>query len=804
METHVKILPNRISRIHYLLFLTVFTLLSYISHAQPLYTFSYSTGSTYNALTTSYVDLFVDDLDYNTWDDGLSDAIPIGFTFVYNFKPYTEFKVNANGFMTLDNSFVWKDSLYDNYLSSIQRHLFLAPLWDDLVINTGGGIRYELTGLEGERILKIEFNNLAFWTGASDQTSGNIHLKYQVWLYEGTNIIEFRYGDDSSTYSWFSWSDGGISIGINDDRNNSFMRIIPGTEPSYTFSDDEETLFYGMENYVNDGLSYRFTPTTRWLGTTNNDWLTKTNWELDTIPTVYDNALIPDSTNIPIINASGAVCNNLTIESDGELTITGGGELTVSGDLNNAGTVTITATNETSNGSLIVEGSSDASINFERYLSGGVNWHLISSPVSGQNLWTWTTAAGNDIAINASKYAIADYVEENDDWSNYPTSDPGTNFMLGTGYSTLRESAGTVTFTGQINIDDVNNIPISYLNQGWNLLGNPFTSSIGATNAASSIDHLLSASNVDNLDPSYAGLYLWDPSSGYSGEYVIINNSGGSLAGTLNQDYIQAGQGFFVRAKDNSSRTFDITTAMQAHQPGVPLKSGNTEWPAIQLTATITNISTSTLIKFNSSMTTGLDITYDAGVFNANPELSLYSRLVDDNGVDFAIQCLPPDYNNLVIPFGLDAQPGNEVIFSSALFNLPDECEIILEDKVTGIFTSLKAGNLYSITYSEKYKNSGSLYLHTSNNFVTHNTLVEIPNPFEIRTNRENGYIQLISTYEKPAQVSVFDIAGRKLVSQEVYKGNKNLIYFSAKPGVYVVHIENATYNYSQKIIWTY
>ncbi len=88
--------------------------------------------------------------------------------------------------------------------------------------NTGGGIRYDLTGSAPNRTLKIEFYDLSF-------QSGDFHLKFQVWLYEGTNEIEFRYGDDGQDmYSWSANTTQGISIGINDERANSFMRIIPG------------------------------------------------------------------------------------------------------------------------------------------------------------------------------------------------------------------------------------------------------------------------------------------------------------------------------------------------------------------------------------------------------------------------------------------------------------------------------------------------------------------------------------------------------------------------------------------------
>jgi hypothetical protein len=58
-------------------------------------------------------------------------------------------------------------------------------------------------------------------------------------------------------------------------------------------------------------------------------------------------------------------------------------------------------------------------------------------------------------------------------------------------------------------------------------------------------------------------LYVWDAATN---TYVTINNAG---TGSLVQNYIQAGQGFFVRAKDNTGLNFSITEAMQTHQTSV-------------------------------------------------------------------------------------------------------------------------------------------------------------------------------------------------------------------------------------------
>jgi hypothetical protein len=45
-----------------------------------------------------------------------------------------------------------------------------------------------------------------------------------------------------------------------------------------------------------------------------------------------------------------------------------------------------------------------------------------------------------------------------------------------------------------------------------------------------------------------------------------------------------------------------------------------------------------TVIKFIEGTTAGLDVGYDAGVFKAEPTFSIYTKLVEDNGVEFHLQ----------------------------------------------------------------------------------------------------------------------------------------------------------------------
>gem|GEM_PF-964505 len=745
-------------------------------------------------------------------DEGVSTDIPIGFTFVYNLRPYTSFRVHADGFVTLDTD-GWDYASYggspynpnwlDRATSFDEPEHVIAALWDDFVINNpGGSIKYKLTGTAPNRILKIEFHDLQFYINLE----GN--LIYQVWIYENSNVIEFRYGDPTDTGDetavWGDWSDtNGLSIGLNGDRaQDYFMSITPGDPPTYSFDVANNGIRSHADIY--SGLVYRFTPIIRWQGGTTsseNDWFTKTNWEEDTIPSSFDHALIPGGlTNYPVISGSGAISENLYVETGGKLTVAGGGDLTVKGDLISDGAVTVSSASEVSTGSLIVEGNASGSgnVTFERYMdSDGTNtWHLISAPVVGQDVYDLVSEPANGIVVNGTlnKYGVGEYNEPIDDWTTYSTSitTGDSIFTIGQGYEILRNSSGLVSFTGTLNTGGVDiSLAWSGADYGWNLIGNPYPSAIGAKVGATSAQNLL-AVNAANLDPSYAGLYLWDPD--IPGSYQVINNSGGN-------NYIQAGQGFFVRANTDEAN-FSITKAMQSHQPAVDFKSGTTPWPTIDLIAESNSDKSKTMVTFDSRMTTGLDVTYDAGMFNRNSDLALYSRLVEDNGVDFAIQCLPEDYNNLVVPLGLKAANGTEVTIYADLVNLPAGCEPYLEDRIAGKFISMENASSYTIVMDDRYGNLNALFLHTSKNTVTSTKIDEINEPYKVLSNTLNRYIRVISTDQRPSLARVFDISGRLVMEKEINYGNDNLIRIPGQTGVYVIHINNERHNFSQKVFW--
>ncbi|MGE0021699.1 MAG: T9SS type A sorting domain-containing protein [Draconibacterium sp.] len=486
---------------------------------------------------------------------------------------------------------------------------------------------------------------------------------------------------------------------------------------------------------------------------------------------------------------------NLIITNDASLILSAATCLTVNGDItvNSGGSFTLNS-GASSTASLIVSGSATGNVTAGSYLAEMGKWHVVAAPVAAQNIWSFATLAGNSIAENASKRAVTEYVEGTNTWdTNYPTGDTEESFSAGSGYSVLRSSPGVVAYTGTLNTSDVTK-PLTRSLYGWNALGNPYPSAINATVTAHETNNLITA-NTTVFDPNFAALYLWDAAND---QYVIINNSGDSPIGTLAQDYIQAGQGFFVRAKDNNNLNFSITEAMQTHQTSTPLKSGETAWPTIQLAASGNGKLSKTVVTFNQNMTTGLDITYDAGMFKADKNFALYSRLIDDNGVDFAIQSLPESYDKLVVPLGIDVPPGTEITFSAETMKLPADAAIYLEDRAAKTITQLDVtGAEYKVTVTEGTKGTGNFFVHTS---AATTAVNELANKLQVYTRDRAIYIS--GNLNSDDVIAVYGVDGKLHYRKYAEKTGLLRIDAAKMPaGVYLISIQQNTGRITRKVV---
>ena len=545
-----------------------------------------------------------------------------------------------------------------------------------------------------------------------------------------------------------------------------------------------------------------------WDGSSSTDWNIADNWTRSLgVPSSPKNVTIPNNVdNYPIINvapASPATCNNLTLNSDASLTINAGKALTVEGNLTVAASkaaATMTFNSDASGtGSLIVSGTSSGNVIFKRYVdeaTKAATWHYVSAPVAGQNLDVAWMGAPNSIAQSGEHYQFFCWDEPTNYWIIYGNDlFVDATFVDARGYCLTRDGAGELSFTGTVRTSDVNYLTSYTTGEGvgFNLVGNPFTSAIGVTSSATTTGKFL-ATNATLLDDSYEALYIWDEQTGYNGsrnDYKIISN--GAIGGytRILQDYIQPGQAFMVKVVSGGG-TLAFNENMQAHA-SINYKNTKESWPSVELIVENNELFNSTAIGFNENMTPGLDPSYDVGKMKGNPKIALYTRLIEDNGIDFAIQALPfSGLEELEIPVGIDILETAIFEFSAKQEKL-DNYNVVLEDRQENTFTNLR-WNTYFAEISES--GTGRFFLH----FKDATAIGEVLPQLKISCFAHNGKLVINNPENQKGVVSVTNLTGQQLFIDNLSGSENQEIKLALTTGIYIVYFQTEISKTSKKI----
>ena len=112
---------------------------------------------------------------------------------------------------------------------------------------------------------------------------------------------------------------------------------------------------------------------------------------------------------------------------------------------------------------------------------------------------------------------------------------------------------------------------------------------------------------------------------------------------------------------------------MQSHSADTFL-TPNSNRPEINLTLTNESETRAADIYYIDGTTTGFDNGYDSSIFGGfENEFAIYTHEVTtDSGRNLGIQSLPDnDYENMIIPVGINATSGMTISISASSVNLP-------------------------------------------------------------------------------------------------------------------------------------
>ncbi|CAL2078467.1 conserved protein of unknown function precursor containing a type A C-terminal secretion signal [Tenacibaculum sp. 190524A02b] len=532
-----------------------------------------------------------------------------------------------------------------------------------------------------------------------------------------------------------------------------------------------------------------------WSGANGTVWIDSGNWSSNNIPLTTNDIIIQDVTNQPVIG-SGVVAeiNDLTIETLADFDISDNGAVIVNGNLTTNETIGITSSVNTS-GTLIVKGTANGNVTYERTGLVGNKWSIITAPVSGQSIKEFIENSTNGIRVNNTvtpkRYAVAYYDDTKavgTKWTYYTADDIQTSsltFEQGKGYIISRAMDGSVKFTGTLETEDVS---VSVNADQWNSVGNPYTAymPINTNGNANFIQ-----ANFDKFSSANVGVYIWDVTQN---KYVAKTLVGDTSALTV-------GQGFFVKTTDGVS-SINFKEVQRLSDPtDVKVFSRKEAYPSIQVQVTQGAITVDTNIKYMDNATEGLDPGYDVGNFGG-AAFDVYTRLVSGiNTQNFTLQSLPnANYESMVIPLGITSKAGEEVSITMNVDNLPVGVEVYLEDRKLGVETKLSdAKAVYNVTFKTKTEGIGRFFIHTKS------ASLNVP---EV----EVKYINIYTTTNKSViiedvngedfTVEIFNTLGSKVI-EDNYKGavKTSINVAELSSGAYIVKLVSEKQTITKKII---
>lgn len=535
-------------------------------------------------------------------------------------------------------------------------------------------------------------------------------------------------------------------------------------------------------------------PAGTWLGITSIDWNTASNWS-GGVPTYTTDVVIPSGTPYqPTINSNIAYCRNITISSGSILTISSIGQLLISGTIvNNGGTGGLILQSDAYGTASLIHNTDNVQATVNRYISGGTeSWHLLSSPVSNQNIaadWlpsgTYGNGTGYDMYVWNEASSCWIYKMNTTSAIDWNTVHPSANFVTGRGYLYSVQSPNpTKQFKGVLNNGNIN-IPVTAAGNnlslsGFNLVGNPY---------ASPIDWQATAGwSRSGLVPSGSGydMWIWNPAAS---NYGVINSAGGTGTNGVTR-FISAMQGFFVRAK--TSGNLGITNDARILQTA--------SWMKRSMAAESSPLS----LTVNSEDGMGYDevqLSFGSND-NENGAMKLFSPVETAPGLylpvkdqNYSLRYLTDTVDNPAVPVmfkaGFDGYYTLQINETSDLFS-----QIILEDTQLHNFQDMKLKSIY------RFK---SLKTDDTKRFILHFTKVQktiaADMPVLVYTTNNKLVINL-EQVNLETEVMVNDMMGRILLKEKLQGESVNELTVNSKTQVLIVSLRNKMETICRKVMW--
>lgn len=553
-----------------------------------------------------------------------------------------------------------------------------------------------------------------------------------------------------------------------------------------------------------------------WQGLSSN-WNVNNNWKPSGVPNSTNCVVIPSKPNDAEINGTtDANAYNLTVLNGGVLSVFPGGTITVQDyvDVNAGGTFELQSANGAADGS--TSSLSGSLIQVNDVSNTGTITFSRRAFVRTQDYVYWSTPVENfplsGISSTTHKYKWIPTVPANTPTGYGEWQQTSENMISGKGYIvrgpngngnsstiatwntvtffgvpnngtiTLPIERGSYTTPGAVGNPNPNQADITEDDDNWNLVGNPYPSTLDA-DAFLTLNSQTNSRIIGTLWLWQHGIQIRRGNSPFFGEYVFNYDSADYLEYNLSgstggfSGYIGSGQGFFVLMDDASASgsTIEYNNTMR----GSSFDSNAQFFRNSDLTETqvrekhriwLDFINTSTdkistiLFGYIEDATDDYDKLFDAPLISGSSKKIFMPNEAHDKNYVIQGRALPFD-NSDIIALNVITEVSQNYAIALHNFDGLFETEnqnIYLEDLSLGIIHNLKdAPYLFTSNESGVIENRFVIRFTESSlgtdKFDFNNLTISAPNSDFIKVVSNNGLL---------SQVTVYDLLGRELVNE--------------------------------------
>ncbi|WP_026452619.1 T9SS type A sorting domain-containing protein [Aequorivita capsosiphonis] len=235
--------------------LPVFLFYGVLINAQSVYEFQTENIAYQNLVESTSLN------NGDVWDDP-AYTISLGFDFILGGITYNTIYFPADGLGAELTTFPALE---------FGTTAVIVPIGQDMVDlgeTTGvslSPISYKIEGSAGNKILKIQWSNAGFY----DDSFASDFMNFQVWFFEGSNVIEFHYGSSQIDNPFESYEEeAGPMVAFaplfnNDDSvfiQNAYLLTGDPANPSVVILEGDDNAEGSLNGNIPTGTVYRFTP----------------------------------------------------------------------------------------------------------------------------------------------------------------------------------------------------------------------------------------------------------------------------------------------------------------------------------------------------------------------------------------------------------------------------------------------------------------------------------------------------------------------------------------------------------------